>query len=262
VTDTNRGATDARADSHVRILDDASILARTAADLFVETTRAATAARGRFFVALSGGSTPRTLYLLLASPLFRDQIDWSRAFVFWGDERGVPPDNPESNYRMAREALLFHVPIPAAQVFRMRGEAADPAAAAALYEQDMRRAFALAPGEQPRFDLILLGLGSDGHTASLFPHTPALHVADRLVVANRVEKLGATRITLTAPAINNAKQVVFLVAGADKADALAAVLEGPRSPDDLPAQLIAPTHGEVHWLVDRAAAARLHAAAG
>lgn len=256
------GATETGGSRSVRVYEDATALARAAADLFAAAARAAVAQRGRFFVALSGGSTPRTLYQLLAAPPYRDQVDWSRTFVFWGDERCVPPDHPDSNYRMAREALLFHVPIPTSQVFRMPGEMADPAAAAALYEQSVRRAFALAPGEWPRFDLVLLGLGPDGHTASLFPHTSALGVTDRLVVANRVEKLGTTRITLTAPVINSAAVVVFLVAGADKAEPLAAVLEGPRRPDDLPAQLIAPAHGELLWLVDRAAAAQLRTPPG
>jgi 6-phosphogluconolactonase len=241
----------------IRVYDDAGALAQAAAVIFVEAARDAVARRGAYFVALSGGSTPRALFHLLAQPPYREQVDWSRTHVFWGDERCVPPNDPESNYRMAREALLFHVPIPAHQVYRMPGESADPAAGAALYEMTMRRAFALAPGEQPRFDLILLGMGPDGHTASLFPHTSALHITDRLVVANAVEKLGMTRLTLTAPAINHAALVVFLVAGADKAETLAAVLQGPRRPEDLPAQLIAPTAGAVLWLVDRAAAAQL-----
>ena len=241
----------------IRRFADAQSLAEAAADLFVRAAGDAIAARGRFYVALSGGSTPRTLYQLLAAEPRHDQVNWSRVFVFWGDERCVPPTDPESNYHMAREALLFHVPVPATQVFRMRGESADPAAAAALYEIDLRRAFALAPHELPRFDLILLGMGPDGHTASLFPHTDALHVTDRLAVANRVEKLNATRMTLTTPVINNARLVVFLIAGADKAEPLAAVLEGPRRPEDLPSQLVAPTDGQVIWMVDNAAAAKL-----
>jgi 6-phosphogluconolactonase len=238
----------------IRLCDDAAALARAAADLFVATAKAAVAARGRVSVALSGGST---LYQLLAGPEYHDQVDWSRTWVFFGDERCVPPTDAESNYRMAREALLFHVPVPATQVFRMRGEAADPDAAARLYEINLRRAFALAPGELPRFDLILLGMGPDGHTASLFPHTEALRVRDRLVAPNWVEKLGATRLTLTLPAINSAALVVFLVAGADKAAALAAVLNGPPQPEELPSQQVAPRDGRVLWLVDRAAAARL-----
>lgn len=241
----------------VRVQADAAGVARAAADLFVETARQAVRDRGHFFVALSGGSTPRALYQLLAAAPLHDQVDWSRTSVFFGDERCVPPDDAESNYRMARDALLFHVPVPANQVFRMHGELADVATAAALYEMDLRRGFALAPGTLPRFDLLLLGLGPDGHTASLFPQTAALHVTDRFVVANHVDKLNANRLTLTAPVINNAALVVFLVAGDDKTQALAAVLQGPRQPDDLPAQLIAPTHGALIWLVDEAAAAGL-----
>lgn len=242
--------------SETRVCEDAAALARAAADLFVETARTSVAARGRFSVALSGGSTPRALYQLLAGPEYHDRVEWARTWVFFGDERCVPPTDAESNYRMAREALLFHVPVPATQVLRMQGEA-DPEAAARLYEISLRRAFALAPGELPRFDLIWLGLGPDGHTASLFPHTLALGVRDRLVVANRVEKLGATRLTLTLPVINNAALVVFLVAGADKAAVLAGVRNGPPQPEELPAQQVAPHDGRVLWLVDRAAAAQL-----
>jgi 6-phosphogluconolactonase len=241
----------------IEVLDDAAAVARAAAERFVASARDAIADHRRFSVALSGGSTPRALYSLLAARPYHDQVDWSRVWVFWGDERTVPPTDPESNYRMAREAMLYHVPIPTTQVFRMHGEHADPEKAAALYEVDLRRAFALAPGEVPRFDLILLGMGPDGHTASLFPHTAALHVADRLVVANHVEKLATWRLTLTAPVINNAAQVDFLVVGADKASALARVLQGPRDPDELPSQLVAPADGETIWLLDRAAASQL-----
>jgi 6-phosphogluconolactonase len=244
----------------VRIFDDLNTLADAAAHVFVDAATASVKAKGSFFVALSGGSTPRTLFSLLAQPPYHDQVNWSRAHIFWGDERCVPPTDAESNYRMAREALLFHVPVSSHQVYRMPGEAADPNAGAALYEMALRRAFALAPGQLPRFDLILLGMGPDGHTASLFPHTAALGVSNRLVVANRVDKLNTTRLTLTYPAINAAALVVLLVAGADKADTLAAVLQGPRQPEELPAQGIAPANGSVLWLVDRAAAARLRPA--
>jgi 6-phosphogluconolactonase len=244
----------------VRTFDDLGALADAAAQLFVQTAATAVKAKGSFFVALSGGSTPRTLYSLLAQPPYHDQVNWSRAHIFFGDERCVSPTDPESNYRMARESLLFHVPVSSHQVYRMPGEAADPNAGAALYEMALRRAFALAPGQLPRFDLILLGMGPDGHTASLFPHTSALGVTNRLVVANRVEKLNATRLTLTYAAINAAALIVFLVAGADKADALASVLQGPRQPEELPSQAIAPTNGSVIWLVDRAAAAKLRPA--
>jgi 6-phosphogluconolactonase len=246
----------------VRIYPDAVALATAAAAVFVDAARHAIATRGRFFVALSGGSTPRALFQLLAAAPYRDQVEWARTMVFWGDERCVPPDHPESNYRMAREALLAHIPIPHDHVLRMPGEATDPATGAAIYEQTLRRAFVLGPREDPRFDLVLLGMGPDGHTASLFPHTAALQVTDRLVVANRVDKLNTTRLTLTTRALNNAALIAFLVAGPDKAEALAGVLEGPRRPDDLPAQLIVPVHGQVVWLVDRAAAARLTALPG
>ena len=241
----------------VRVQADAAGVASAAARLFVDAAQRAGRERGRFFVALSGGSTPRALYQLLAAPPYHDQVDWSRTWVFWGDERCVPPDSDESNYRMARETLLFHVPVHANQVFRMRGELADADAAAALYEMDLRRAFALAPGALPRFDLVLLGLGPDGHTASLFPHTAGLRVTDRFVTANHVAKLNTNRLTLTAPVLNAAALVVFLVAGADKTVALAEVLDGARQPDEYPAQLIAPTNGQLIWLVDRAAAANL-----
>jgi 6-phosphogluconolactonase len=241
----------------VRTYVDLNALADAAAQVFVDAATSAIKAKGSFFVALSGGSTPRTLFSMLAQPPYHDQVNWSRAHIFWGDERCVPPTDPESNYRMAREALLFHVPVSSHQVYRMPGEAADPNAGAALYEMALRRAFALAPGQLPRFDLILLGMGPDGHTASLFPHTAALGVTNRLVVANRVDKLNTTRLTLTYPVINAAALVVFLVAGADKADALAAVLQGPRQPEELPSQGIAPANGAVLWLVDRAAAAGL-----
>jgi 6-phosphogluconolactonase len=251
---------DPGARSEVRVQDDAAGVASAAAHLFVDAAQRAVRERGRFFVALSGGSTPRALFQLLAAPPYHDQVDWSRAYIFWGDERCVPPDDAESNYRMAREALLFHVPVHANQVFRMHGELPDVDAAAALYEMDLRRAFALAPGALPRFDLVLLGLGPDGHTASLFPHTTALHVTDRFVVANDVAKLNANRLTLTAPVLNAAALVVFLVAGADKTPALTAVLDGPPQPDEYPAQLIAPTGGQLIWLVDRAAAANLRPA--
>lgn len=253
----NQSGGQMHAGADVRVQADAAGVASAAARLFVDAAQQAVRERGRFFVALSGGSTPRALYQMLAAPPYHDQVEWSRAVVFWGDERCVAPDDAESNYRMAREALLFHVPVLANQVFRMHGELADVDTAASLYEMDLRRAFALAPGTLPRFDLLLLGLGPDGHTASLFPHTAALGISDRFVVANHVDKLGANRLTVTVPVINRAACVTFLVAGADKAQALAGVLQGPRQPEELPAQLVAPTDGQLIWLVDRAAAADL-----
>jgi 6-phosphogluconolactonase len=231
-----------------------------AADLVVEASQAVGArGSGVFRVALAGGSTPRPLYQLLASSPYRERIDWSRMQVYWGDERNVGPESDESNYKMAREALLDHASLRPEQIHRIRGELA-ASEAAMDYQQVLARTFGLAPdqpSEWPRFDCILLGMGPDGHTASLFPNTMALEVRDRTVVANPVPKLDAERITLTVPVLNAAASVLFLVAGADKADALAAVLEGPPQPMLYPSQLVAPTNGTLRWLVDQAAAARL-----
>lgn len=247
-------ADDARV--HLSVYDDLDAVARGAADLLVHLQQAERAEE-HFNIALSGGSTPRAFHRVLAAPPYHDQIDWESMQYFWGDERFVPPDDPESNYRMARETLLINVPVTSDQVHRVPTERGDPPLVAELYEADIRRAMNILPAQMPRFNLILLGMGPDGHCASLFPHTDALHVYDRLVTANFVPKLRANRITFTVPVINNAAAVVFLVAGADKADALAAVLEGPRDPETYPSQLVAPENGSLHWLVDRAAAARL-----
>lgn len=234
----------------------AHAVAIRAAELFVRRNQEART-NGRFTVALSGGSTPRAFHALLASPPYRDQVDWSVTQFYWGDERWVAPDDPESNFRMARETLLDRVPIHDAQIHRIHTEMDDPAAAASLYADELQEEFRLGPGALPRFDLVYLGMGSDGHTASLFPHTHALSVHDRLVVANYVPKLSTWRITLTAPVLNEAAMVAFLVAGEDKTDALASVLEGPPNPEQYPSQLVAPTDGELLWVVDDAAAAKL-----
>jgi 6-phosphogluconolactonase len=241
---------------HINVYDDLDAVAHAAADLLVQL-QAADRPQEHFNIALSGGSTPRALHRVLVASPYREQVDWESMQYFWGDERFVPPDDPDSNYRMARETLLTEAPVTSDQVHRVPTERGDPAMVAELYEADIRRDMNILPGQFPRFDLILLGMGPDGHCASLFPHTEALHVRDRLVTANFVPKLNANRITLTAPAINNSAAVAFLVAGADKADALAAVLEGPHNPETYPSQLIAPEHGALHWLIDRAAAARL-----
>lgn len=246
--------------THLEIVDDAPSVARRGADLFVRLSADAIARSGQFRVALSGGSTPRALHTLLASDPYRDRIDWSKVQFYWGDDRHVAPDDPESNFRMAYDTLLQFIPIHEAQMHRIHTEMPDASAAANLYEQELRDDFQLAAGHLPRFDLIYLGMGPDGHTASLFPHTSALTVADRLVVSNHVPKLNTDRITLTAPVLNNAAVVAFLIAGADKAPALSAVLEGPPNPDEYPSQRIAPTGGELYWLVDRAAAAQLRTA--
>lgn len=238
---------------------DAGALARDAAEELARCAEEAVRERGRFTLALAGGSTPKRLYELLADrdAPFRERIDWSSVHFFWGDERHVPPDHSDSNYRMAREALLDAVPVPPGNVHRIRAELPGAVQAAAEYEAELRRSFALVPGEVPRFDLVLLGLGADGHTASLFPGSEALHERERLVAAPWIAKLQAFRITLTPPVIERAAEVLFLVSGEDKAPALHAVLAGERDPDRLPAQLARPRDGRLLWLVDRTAASRL-----
>jgi 6-phosphogluconolactonase len=239
---------------HVRIFPDAETLAHAAAQLFVETAAESRAARGRFTVALAGGTTPRRVYELLAGDEFRERIDWHGCHVFFGDERCVPPDDADSNYRMANESLLARVPLPAENVHRISGEG-DAVANARLYEDELREFFGATAW--PEFDLVLLGMGEDGHTASLFPHTPALEERAAWVTANWVERLGAYRITLTAPAINRARSVLFMVAGASKAGALRAVIGGESDERTLPARLIRSVDGALHWYVDEAAAGKL-----
>lgn len=226
-------------------------VATAAADRFVQAATEAITSRGRFDVALSGGTTPKRVYQLLASNAYRDRIDWTRVHIFFGDERCVPLDDRESNYRMAREALLSHVPIPSENVSPMQGEG-DPNLNAQKYEQELRRSFNNV--EWPTFDLVLLGLGEDAHTASLFPGTNALHEDKSWVVANWVEKLNTWRITLTAPAINHAARILFLVTGRGKAKPLSTVISGPVDTEEFPAQLIKPTNGSLEWLIDQAAA--------
>ena len=240
---------------------DADGLAAAAAGLFVSEARSAIAARGRFVVALSGGSTPLGAYRRLAALEFASKTDWRHIHLFWGDERCVPPDDPDSNYGQALRTLIGQVPIPAAQVHRVRGELA-PDVAAREYERDLHTYF-VAPGaiaaaeDWPRFDLILLGLGVDGHTASLFPGAVVLHERTRWVVGYWVDSVRGWRVTLTPPAINAARVVAFLVSGTDKAERLKQVLTGPWQPDVFPAQIIRPNRGQSRWLIDAAAAARL-----
>ncbi len=236
-------------------------LMRAAAEAFVRCAAESIRVSGRFAVALSGGSTPASLYALLATDAYARRVDWPRVHVFWGDERCVPPGDPASNYRLARESLLDHVPLPIANLHRIRGED-DPAAAAAAYERALRQAFATpdgpprhAPGS--RFDLVLLGMGDNGHTASLFPGMPAVHERGRWVVAQQVVAEPMWRVTLTPVVINAAGEVVFLVSGRGKAATLGRVLDGPHQPDALPAQVVAPRSGRLRWLVDAAAAADL-----
>jgi len=243
----------------VRILEDANKLAQEAAIEFARLAAAAVHEKELFAVALSGGSTPRSLYSLLATEPWLSQLPWPRMHFFWSDERHVPPDHPDSNYRMVDEALFSKVPIPPENIHRIRGEESDPAQAAVEYEQELQNFFRLTAAQLPKFDLALLGLGTDGHTASLFPDTAALNERGHSVVANRVEKLNTWRITLTLPILNNATNVMFLVSGPAKANILRAVLEPDRAAQ-YPAQLIRPTAGRLLWLVDIEAAALLSAA--
>ncbi len=234
----------------VQVYEGPDELAEAAAREFAARANEAIEEHGRFAVALAGGSTPKATYEVLARD-YSGRIDWSKVHVFFGDERTVPPDHGDSNYRMAKETLLDHVPV--GSVHRMQGELLTDEAAEA-YEAELRDFF--GPEELPRFDLILLGIGGDGHTASLFPETSALEVHDRLVVANPVLKLDTTRITLTVPVINAARTVAFLVAGEDKANALAEILEGNPDPREYPASLIQPQGGP-KWMIDLSAASDL-----
>jgi 6-phosphogluconolactonase len=238
----------------IEVLATPADLYRGAAEEFVRLGRSAIGAQGRFAVALSGGSTPRNLYSLL--PENYADFAWARTFFFFGDERHVPPDHPDSNYRMVNEALLAKIPIPAENVHRVRAENPDAAAAALEYEEELRHFFELDPGELPRFDLILLGLGPEGHTASLFPDSEALKEHSRLVVANWVAKLNANRITFTLPVLNRAAEAMFLASGAEKADIVRQVLRGNAAPP-LPAQRVLPDDGKLLWMLDEAAAAKL-----
>jgi 6-phosphogluconolactonase len=235
-------------------------LFQAAAEEVIRAATSAVAQRGRFAIALSGGSTPKNLYTLIAANASAN-LPWDRMFFFWGDERHVPPDDPDSNYRMAKESLLAKVAIPPANIFPVPAEDPDASAAAEAYEQTLRKFFGLAPGEFPRFDLILLGMGPDGHTASLFPETAALQEKSRLVVANWVEKLQTSRITFTLPVLNAARCVAFLVSGTDKAVVLHEVLEGNAAVEKYPSKLVRPSDGRLIWFVDRAAASGLSAAA-
>ncbi|MBM3262726.1 MAG: 6-phosphogluconolactonase [candidate division Zixibacteria bacterium] len=240
----------------IHICDDPEALARQAAYEIVRLANQAINKTGRFTVALAGGNTPRKLYETLTGDPYRNQVLWSNVEFFWGDERCVPPDHADSNYRMALEALLSQVSVDMGLVHRMWGEMQDAVEAAAAYEALIRDRFELSPGKWPRFDLILLGMGDDGHTASLFPGTAAIHETERMVVGHHVPKLGVDRITMTPPLLNGAYEVFFLVNGAAKAGVLKEVLEGPFQPDIYPSQIVQP-QGRLVWLVDRAASARL-----
>ncbi len=250
--------------AQVRIYRDPEELALKAARRFARLADQYVIGSGRFTVALSGGSTPKAMFSVLAAEPFIDTVPWSSIYLFWGDERCVPPDHPDSNYRMTNEALLSKVRIPRQNIFRIPAEVPDPERAAEEYGATLTAFFLAGPGENrtgtaplstvPRFDLVFLGMGPDGHTASLFPHTTALQAGEQVCVANYVEKFKAYRITLTAATINNARNVTFLAAGADKTETLKNVLEGSYQPDVYPSQLIRPHNGTLLWMVDEAAA--------
>ena len=239
--------------AEVQILPTKNDVARKAAEEFVRAAAKSVQERGAFSVALAGGSTPLGMYELLAGEPYRSQVEWERVLFFWGDERCVPPDDPESNCGAAVAALVSELGLPEANVHRMRGEV-DPHEAANAYEHEIRQVIG---GQPPRFDLILLGMGDDGHTASLFPGTDALGETGRMVVANHVPKLDAWRLTFTSTLINAAHQVLFLVTGDGKAEALREVLEGEPDPDTYPSQLVRPTDGRLLFHLDEPAAALL-----
>ena len=242
----------------IRILADGAAIAKRAAQEFVQAAASAVREKGSFNVALAGGSTPKALYSLLVNdPTLRSQGPWDKMYLFFGDERHVLPDHPDSNFRMATEAMIAKSPMKPEQVTRIKGEYPDAGQAALEYEKALREYFKLKNGEYPRFDLVLVGMGNEGHTLSLFPGTKALHADGRIAVRNWVGKLYADRITLTAPAASNAARVIFMATGADKAPALKAVLEGPFEPEQLPAQLLEPKNGKLLWLVDTTAGSML-----
>jgi 6-phosphogluconolactonase len=244
-----------------RVYADQDALARATAEHFAQAIQAAVAARGFARIAISGGTTPRVVFALLANrgePYFT-AIPWQKLWLFWVDERCVPPDHPDSNYGVTKGLLLDNVPLPAAQVIRIEGER-NPEEAAARYETAIRGHYRLEGAEMPILDLVQLGMGDDGHTASLFPHTQALHESGRIAVANHVpQQAQSWRVTLTRPVINAAREVFFLIDGAKKADPLGRVLQGPYAPDTLPSQLIQPQSGRLLFLLDKPAAAHLPA---
>lgn len=233
---------------------DTEKLTYAAADYIAKVAQEAIASCGRFTIALSGGTTPKKLYGLLATEPYRSQIDWAKVEIFWSDERCVPPDDAESNYHLAQEVMLSKLPLSASQIHRMPADAADRDSAAEKYTQEMQRVF----GETlPHFDLLQLGMGPEGHTASLFPHQPSLHEQQRLIMPVTVPKPPPPRLTFTPPLLNAARHILFLVTGGEKADAIQAVLEGNHQPDKYPAQIVQPTQGEVTWMLDTAAATKL-----
>ncbi len=241
--------------SHVLVASSAADLFMMAGERFLHLCNQAINEDGRFVVALSGGSTPRSLHEYLVTPGNRERLDWTKGIFLWGDERSVPPDHPDSNYRMAQETLLDPLSIDPSRVHRMPADKPDLAAAAANYAKTIAKLFPAVA--VPKLDLVLLGMGDDGHTASLFPGTAALNVSDQWVVANHVPQLDTWRMTMTYPLINAAKNILLLVKGSNKAERLNEVLHGELEPDRLPSQAICPVDGRLEWIVDTEAAAKL-----
>jgi 6-phosphogluconolactonase len=239
----------------IAIYPDISTLSREAAQYIVRLANESIVTRGCFSIALSGGSTPKTLYGLLATEPYRGQLDWSSIEIFWSDERCVPPDNDDSNYAMAHEALLSKIPIPPNHIHRMPADKADRDAASQEYTLEMQRTF--GTNGIPSFDLLQLGMGPDGHTASLFPHQPSLREQQRLVMPVIVPKPPPPRLTFTPPLLNAARNILFLVTGSDKAEAVHAVLEGDYQPEEYPTQIVRPPNGEITWMLDTNAATKL-----
>jgi 6-phosphogluconolactonase len=237
---------------NIIITPDLDKLSQKAAEIILDSALKSVKDHDRFSIALSGGSTPKGTYKLLTKPDISKQMPWDKTHIFWGDERCVPPDDPQSNYLMVKKVLLDPLGIPKDHIHRMAGELV-PAQAATFYQDELEQFFS---PEEIKFDLVLLGMGEDGHTASLFPHTAALHASES-VIANHVLKLNMWRLTLSAGVINAAYRVMFLIAGKKKAQVLAEVMEGPKQPDEYPSQMITPTHGELIWLLDKAASAKL-----
>jgi 6-phosphogluconolactonase len=247
--------------SEINVEEDIQALSRSVAEVIVAAITATLKTKPVFSMVLSGGSTPRHLYGLLATDFpSKEQLPWEKIHFFWGDERHVPPDHHESNYLMAVECMLSRLPVPPSNIHRIKSEISDASQVARQYEQEIANFFDLKAGQMPRFDCILLGMGPDGHTASLFPQTTALDEQKRFVAANWVESFQAHRITLTFPVLNNAESIIFLVSGEDKAETLKMVLEGEKSPKRLPAQMIEPVHGKLLWFIDQAAARELNVA--
>ncbi len=244
--------------ANVQIYPNMDALARSAAELFISLANTVIEKRNLFSIALSGGSTPQSLYALLASAAYRKQVDWSKVQVFWGDERYVPADHPDSNYLKAQQTLLSKIPIPTENIHRVPTELTPPERAAEAYEEELLAYFSACPDEQERnqasFDLVLLGMGDDGHTASLFPGSPAIREQTRWVAAQYVDKLAAWQITLTPAILNRASNILFIISGSDKSTTLQRVVYGSYQPERYPAQIIQPTDGNLVWMVDEDAA--------